>query len=164
MNVEELAKMLNGSGAILGFDLGTKTIGLALCDPSWQVVTPLHTLSRSKFTQDAEALGKVVTSRNIRALVLGLPLNMDGTEGKRAQSTRSFARNLAPLLPLPLLLWDERLTSVAAQEQMFEAGLPRKQHQAQIDARAAALILQSALDQLHAVLRKAALAATSTGE
>ena len=165
MNVEELAAMLNGSGALLGLDLGTKTIGLAVCDPGWQVVTPLHTLARSKFTKDAENLCAVAASRNIRALVLGLPLNMDGSEGIRAQSTRSFARNLAGFLPLPLLFWDERLTSVAAKEQMYEAGLPKKQHQAQIDARAAAIILQSAVDQLHVELTKTCtLAGGAAGE
>ena len=135
-------------GRVLALDLGTKTIGLAVSDALHTIASPLETLKRTKFTKDAEALMQVVKHETIVALVLGLPLNMDGTEGPRAQSTRAFARNFAQHHELPLLLWDERLTTVAAERAMLDADLSRAKRAQSIDAVAAGLILQNVLDRL----------------
>ena len=112
------------------------------------IATPYHTIRRTKFTADVAELAKLAARENICGLVLGLPLNMDGSEGPRAQSTRAFVRNMAGKLDLPVLLWDERLSSVAAEESMIEAGVKRDKRARHIDAVAAAIILQGALDRL----------------
>jgi putative holliday junction resolvase len=131
---------------ILGLDLGTKTIGLATADMAGRIATPRETLVRRKFTEDAAALVAFIARENIGLLVLGLPLNMDGTEGPRCQSTRAFARNLAKYTPLPVVFWDERLSTVAVNRVMLEADLSRAKRAANVDKLAAAYILQSLLD------------------
>ncbi len=139
---------LPGSGAIAGLDLGTKTIGVALSDLRRSVATPVMVIRREKFTQDAAQLLALLTGREARGIVLGLPLNMDGSEGPRAQSTRAFARNLEKLTPLPITFWDERLSTVAAERALLEADASRKRRKEVIDAVAAGYILQGALDRL----------------
>jgi putative Holliday junction resolvase len=145
---DELAPLLTWRSRLLGLDLGASTIGLATGTLDVGIATPLTTIRRTRFRQDAANLMALVARENIAALVLGLPLNMDGSEGSRAQSTRAFVRNLAPFAPPPILLFDERLTSAAANDGMKEAGLSRRNREAMIDAAAAAIILQDALDRL----------------
>ncbi|MDJ0613774.1 MAG: Holliday junction resolvase RuvX [Rhizobiaceae bacterium] len=130
-------------------DLGTKTIGIAFSDIGLTIATARETLIRSKFTKDANAILKMVDAENVFAIILGLPLNMDGTEGPRAQSTRAFARNLGKLTELPILFQDERLSTYAAEQAMLEADMSRKKRNQKIDAVAAAVILQAALDRLN---------------
>lgn len=145
---EEFATILPDFGAIAGLDLGTVTIGVALSDLMRGVATPTETIKRKKFGIDAAALLKLTTSRDIKGLVLGLPRNMDGSEGPRAQATRAFARNLERLTPLPITFWDERLSTVAAQRAMLEADLSRKRRAELVDHVAAGFILQGLLDRL----------------
>ncbi|HBD91204.1 MAG TPA: Holliday junction resolvase RuvX [Gemmobacter sp.] len=152
----EFAATLPRMQPVAGLDLGTKTIGVAVSDLMCGVATPLLTIRREKFTQDAEQLLKLVAERRIAALVLGLPRNMDGSEGPRAQSTRAFARNLLRLHPLPILLWDERLSTVAAERALLEADTSRKRRAEVIDHVAAGFILQGALDRLAHIRREAA--------
>mgnify|MGYP001823987439 CR=1 FL=1 len=134
--------------AIAGLDLGTVTIGVAVSDGMRQVATPLETIKRKKFGLDAQRLLDICTQRNIAGLVLGLPLNMDGSEGPRCQSTRAFARNLEKLTDLPISFWDERLSTVAAERALLEADTSRKRRAEVIDHVAASYILQGALDRL----------------
>lgn len=134
--------------AVMGLDLGTKTIGVAVSDSFQTVATPLETVKRRKFTQDAERLLQIIAERSIGAIVLGLPLNMDGTEGPRSQSTRAFARNLEKLSALPIAFWDERLSTVAAERALLEADTSRKRRSEVIDHVAASYILQGVLDRL----------------
>lgn len=134
-------------GPLLGLDLGTKTIGVAISDSLRQVASPHKTIRREKFTLDVEALFKLVAEREAVGFVLGLPRNMDGSEGPRAQSTRAFARNLLKLHPLPILFWDERLSTVAAERALLEADTSRKRRSEVIDSVAAGYILQGALDR-----------------
>ena len=145
---EEFAATLPSFGAVAGLDLGTTTIGVALSDLMRGVATPTETIKRKKFGIDAAALLKLATSRDVKGLVLGLPLNMDGSEGPRAQATRAFARNLEKLTPLPITFWDERLSTVAAERAMLEADLSRKRRAELIDHVAAGFILQGMLDRL----------------
>ena len=135
-------------GALVGLDLGTKTIGVAMSDGLRSVATPMETVKRKKFTLDAQALLKIFASRDTCGIVLGLPRNMDGSEGPRAQSTRAFARNLAGLTPLPMLFWDERLSTVAAERALLEADTSRAKRGEVIDHVAAGFILQGVLDGL----------------
>lgn len=146
--IEEFAAALPRSGAIAGLDLGTKTIGVAVSDGLRQVATPLTVIRRQKFTLDAAELLRIVDDRGLVGIVLGLPRNMDGTEGPRAQSTRAFARNLERLTPLPLSFWDERLSTVAAERALLEADTSRRKRAEVIDQVAAGYILQGALDRL----------------
>jgi len=146
--ITELATTLPRVGALAGLDLGTKTIGVAVSDTLRGIATPLRTIRREKFTLDAAELLKIVAERQIAGLVLGLPVNMDGSEGPRAQSTRAFARNLEKLTPLPIAFWDERLSTVAAERAMLEADLSRKRRAELVDHVAAGFILQGALDRL----------------
>ena len=146
--IEELAQILPRAGAIAGLDLGTKTLGVAVSDGLRGVASPLTTIKRSKFTADAQALLKVAEDRSLVALILGLPRNMDGSEGPRAQSTRAFARNLERLTPLPISFWDERLSTVAAERALLEGDTSRKRRAEVIDQVAAGYILQGALDRL----------------
>ena len=145
---EEFAATLPDYGAIAGLDLGTTTIGVALSDLMRGVATPIETIRRKKFGVDAAALLKLTTEREVKGLVLGMPLNMDGSEGPRAQATRAFARNLEKLTSLPITFWDERLSTVAAERAMLEADLSRKRRAELIDHVAAGFILQGLLDRL----------------
>lgn len=145
---EAFANALGGSGRLLGLDLGTKTIGVAICDDRWSIASPRTTLRRSKFSKDAEALIALMDAERITGLVLGFPVNMDGSEGPRCQATRAFQRNFEKLRPVPILMWDERLSTVAAERAMLEADLSRRKRAQNIDQIAAALILQSAVDAL----------------
>jgi putative Holliday junction resolvase len=148
---EDFAAALPPMQAIAGLDFGDKTIGVAVSDTFLSVATPLETIRRKKFGADAEALAAIVAARNIRGLVLGLPRNMDGTEGPRCQSTRAFARNLTRLpafADLPITFWDERLSTVAAQRALLEADTSRRRRAEVIDHVAAGYILQGALDRL----------------
>lgn len=145
---ESFARALPGHAAIAGLDLGEKTIGVAVSDTFRQVATPLETIRRTKFTTDAEALLAIAGKRGLGGIVLGLPRNMDGSEGPRCQSTRAFARNLTRLTDLPISFWDERLSTVAAERVLLEADTSRKRRAEVIDHVAAAFILQGALDRL----------------
>lgn len=133
---------------LLGLDLGTKTIGLALSDVERRIATPLETIQRVKFGQDAAALLKIAERHRIAGLVIGLPLNMDGTEGPRAQSTRAFVRNLAALTALPIVFWDERMSTLAVTRTLLDADASRARRAAVVDKMAAGYILQGALDRL----------------
>jgi len=146
--IEDFAAALPRTGAVAGLDLGTKTIGVAVSDGLRQVATPLTVIRRQKFTLDASELLRIVEERGLVGIVLGLPRNMDGTEGPRAQSTRAFARNLERLTPLPLSFWDERLSTVAAERALLEADASRRKRAEVIDQVAAGYILQGALDRL----------------
>ncbi|MCQ0969076.1 Holliday junction resolvase RuvX (plasmid) [Paracoccus sp. TK19116] len=146
--MEDFARAIPAVGAIAGLDLGTKTIGVAVSDGLRQVSSPLKTIKRLKFTLDATALLAIAAERNLAGLVLGLPLNMDGSEGPRAQSTRAFARNLERMTPLPISFWDERLSTVAAERALLEGDTSRRRRAEVIDQVAAGLILQGALDRL----------------
>ena len=136
------------AGKILGLDLGTKTIGVAVSDGMRYSATPLETIKRTKFTQDAERIIALVAENQAVAIILGLPLNMDGTEGPRVQSTRAFARNLSQKLDLPIAFWDERLSTSAVTRMMIEADLRRDRRAEVVDKLAASYILQGALDRL----------------
>jgi putative Holliday junction resolvase len=146
--IEDLAPLLAQEARLLGIDLGSKTIGLALSDVTRSVATPLKTLKRGKFTEDAKAIAEIVEKNQIGGLVIGLPLNLDGSEGPRAQSTRAFARNLAPHLEVPIVFWDERLSTAAVERHLIEADASRKRRSEVIDRMAAAYILQGALERL----------------
>jgi putative Holliday junction resolvase len=135
-------------GALIGLDLGTKTIGVAASDPDRRLATAVETIAREKFARDAARLLALAEERRAVGLVLGLPVNMDGSEGPRAQSTRSFARNLAGLTGLPIALWDERLSTAAVERALIAADASRAKRAQVIDAHAAAYILQGALDRL----------------
>ena len=139
---------LPATGKIMGLDLGTKTIGVAIYDAMRYSATPIETIRRTKFTQDAEQIVELARKNQVVAIVLGLPLNMDGSEGPRVQSTRAFARNLARILPLPLAFWDERLSTSAVTRMMIEADLRRDRRAEVVDKLAASYILQGALDRL----------------
>jgi putative Holliday junction resolvase len=136
-----------GGGKLAGLDVGTKTIGLATCDAGWSFAGPARTLRRTKFTQDLEALRAFLTEEKAVGLVVGLPLNMDGSDSPRTQSVRAFARNLAPL-DLPLLLWDERWSTQAVERAMVSADVSRAKRAEAVDKLAAAHILQGAIDAL----------------
>ena len=136
------------AGALLGLDVGTKTIGVAICDPRQVIASALETIMRKKFREDAVRLLALADGNGVTGLVIGLPRNLDGSEGPRAQSTRAFARNLAALTELPILFWDERLSTVAAERALLEADASRKRRAEVIDKLAAAYILQGALDRL----------------
>lgn len=146
-DVTRLAGLVRGE-RLLGFDLGTKTIGLALSDVERRLASPLETLARGKFTADAAHIIAITVRYGVGGLVLGLPLNMDGSEGPRAQATRAFARNLVRSLPLPLAFWDERLSTAAVTRSLIEADASRSRRAAVVDRMAAAYILQGALDRL----------------
>lgn len=134
--------------SLMGLDLGTKTIGLAISDRRWSIASPIQTLKRKKFGVDANALLRLSKERDVTGFVLGLPRNMDGSEGARCQSTRAFARNLAQLTELAITFWDERLSTVAAERALLEADTSRAKRAEVIDHVAAGYILQGALDRL----------------
>ncbi|PPB81601.1 putative Holliday junction resolvase [Albidovulum inexpectatum] len=153
--LEKFAAALPASRPVAGLDLGTKTIGVAISDPRLSVATPLRTIRRTKFTADAQELLGLCEERQIAGLILGLPRNMDGSEGPRCQSTRAFARNLSRLTELPITFWDERLSTVAAERALLEADTSRKRRAEVIDHVAAGFILQGAIDRI-AFLRRSA--------
>jgi putative Holliday junction resolvase len=146
LSLAEFAEVVP-QGRLAGLDVGTKTIGLATCDAGWSFATAVETLKRTKFTADLEKLKAFIAKHAIAGLVVGLPLNMDGTDSPRTQSVRAFARNLAPLV-LPILLWDERWSTVAVERAMIEADMSRARRAEKVDAHAAAHILQGAIDAL----------------
>jgi putative Holliday junction resolvase len=152
--IEAFVEALPRSGAVAGLDFGEKTIGYAVSDGLRNIATPLLTIRRVKFTLDAAELIKHLEVRAIVGIVLGLPLNMDGSEGPRAQATRAFARNLSKLCPLPIAFWDERLSTVAAERALLEADTSRKRRSEVIDHVAAGYILQGALDRMSNIMRE----------
>ena len=140
---------------VMGLDLGTKTIGLALSDVERRISSPLETIRRTKFQADAAALLQHIAHHKIGALIIGLPLNMDGSEGPRVQSTRAFVRNLAKLTPVPIHYWDERLSTAAVTRTLLEADTSRARRAELVDKMAAAYILQGALDRLQRLVPQA---------
>ena len=147
-DIAEFGAALPRHGAVAGLDLGTQTIGVAVSDGFRRVATPLETVKRKKFRDDSRRLAEIIAKRGIVGLVLGLPLNMDGSEGPRCQSTRAFARNFDQLGDMPIAFWDERLSTVAAERALLEADTTRKRRSEVIDHVAASYILQGALDRL----------------
>jgi putative Holliday junction resolvase len=143
----EFREALPDGGVLLGLDLGTQTIGTAFCDAGWRFASAGKTLPRGKFARDRAALESLVAERRAKGLVIGLPLNMDGTAGPRAQASRAYARNLAPL-GLPMLLWDERWSTASAERAMIDQDMSRARRAERIDSHAAAVILQAAIDRL----------------
>ena len=143
----EFAAALPDGGKLAGLDVGTRTIGLGICDAGWHFAGPVETIRRTKFTADLEALRRFVGKESIAGIVVGLPLNMDGSDSPRTQSVRAFARNLAPLA-LPVLLWDERWSTQAVERAMIAADVSRAKRAEKVDALAAAHILQGAIDAL----------------
>jgi putative Holliday junction resolvase len=143
----DFAAHFPSGGRLAGLDVGTKTIGVATCDVNWSFATPDKTIIRKKFSADLVTLQAVLTAHGIVGLVVGLPLNMDGTDSPRTQSTRAFARNLLPL-GLPILLWDERWSTAAVERAMIAADVSRAKRAERIDSAAAAFILQGAIDAM----------------
>jgi putative Holliday junction resolvase len=144
----DAAPLLPPRGALIGLDLGTKTIGVATSDPDRRLATVVETIARKTFTADAARILALAAERKAAGIVLGLPVNMDGTEGPRAQSTRAFARNLAKLTEMPIALWDERLSTAAVERELIASDVSRARRKAVIDQHAAVFILQGALDRL----------------
>ena len=149
-NPTELPKMLGQGQRLLGIDLGEKTIGLALSDPGRIIASPLETLRRTRFSSDVETLLALMAEHGVGALVIGLPLNMDGSEGPRCQSVRQFADNLLEKMDIPIAFWDERLSTVAVTRTLLEADMSRKRRAEVVDKMAASYILQGALDRMKA--------------
>ena len=143
----EFRDALPEGGRLLGLDVGTKTVGLALCDAGWTIATPAELIRRGKFTADLEKLRSLAEAQQVKGLVVGLPLNLDGSDSPRTQSVRAFARNLAPL-GLPILLWDERWSTQAVTRTLLDADASRARRAELVDKMAAAYILQGALDAL----------------
>ena len=143
----DFAALFPSGGRLAGLDVGTKTIGVATCDVNWSFATPDKTIIRKKFSTDLETLKAVLAAHSIVGLVVGLPLNMDGSDSPRTQSTRAFARNLLPL-DLPILLWDERWSTAAVERAMIAADVSRAKRAERIDSAAAAFILQGAIDAM----------------
>ncbi|MCA3570272.1 Holliday junction resolvase RuvX [Bradyrhizobium sp.] len=148
LDVAAFRELLPDGGRLAGLDVGTKTIGVATCDAGWSFATPLETIRRTKFTADLALLQALLAKERIKGLVIGLPLSMDGTDSPRTQSTRAFARNVEGPLALPVLLWDERWSTVAVERMMIEADLSRAKRADAVDKLAAAHILQGAIDAL----------------
>ncbi len=157
-DLDSFVASLPQNRAIAGLDLGDKTIGVALSDLRRGVATPIEVIRREKFTLDAERLLTLLAARGAYGIVLGLPLNMDGSEGPRVQSTRAFARNLLRLTDLPITFWDERLSTVAAERALLEADTSRKRRKEVIDQVAAGYILQGALDRMAHMAKQAGTA------
>ena len=147
VSLQEMAASVKTGDRLLGLDLGAKTIGLALSDVMRSIATPKETIRRTKFTKDAEALITIIKEEGVGALVLGFPLSMDGTEGPRCQSTRQFAANLLEKIDIPIVFWDERLSSAAVERVLIgDVDMTRKRRRNVVDKAAAAYILQGALD------------------
>ena len=151
-NFIEFVSLLPRFKSLIGLDLGTKTIGIAVSDTLWSVATPRETIKRKKFGLDCDALDIIFNSTDTGGIILGLPMNMDGSEGPRCQATRAFARNLSLRCPIPIAFWDERLSSIAAERAMLEADMSRAKRADNIDHVAASLILQGALDRIGNIL------------
>jgi len=151
ISIEDLPPHLDRDARLLGLDVGTKTIGMALSDVTRSVATPFDTIRRTKFTADAKTIREVVEKNQVGALVIGFPLNLDGSEGPRAQSTRAFARNLAAHVEVPMVFWDERLSTAAVERHLIEADVSRKRRAELVDRMAAAYILQGALERLRRI-------------
>ena len=148
LELMEAAALLPARGALIGLDLGTKTIGVAASDPDRRVAAPVETIARKRLSLDAQRISTLATERRAVGYVLGLPVNMDGTEGPRAQATRAFARNFARLTELPIALWDERLSTAAVERALIAADASRAKRKSVIDQHAATYILQGALERL----------------
>lgn len=148
LTVTDAAEILPPRGSLLGLDLGTKTIGIASSDPDRRIAAPVETIARKQFTPDAMRILQLASARGAVGFVLGLPVNMDGSEGPRAQASRAFARNLAKLTELPITLWDERLSTAAVERDMIATDMSRARRAEVIDQQAAVFILQGALDRL----------------
>jgi putative Holliday junction resolvase len=146
-NAAEFRAALPGGGGLLGLDLGTQTIGTAFCDAGWRFASPGKTLKRGKFGADKALLQALIAERSLKGVVIGLPLNMDGSAGPRVQSSRAYARNLA-VIGLPILLWDERWSTVGAERGLLDQDMSRAKRAERIDSAAAAVILQGAIDAL----------------
>ncbi len=146
--LNKAAALLPERGGLIGLDLGTKTIGVASSDPDRRLAAPVETIARTRFERDVRRILELAAERRAAGIVLGLPINMDGTEGPRAQSTRAFARNLAKLTGLPIALWDERLSTAAVERALIATDMSRARRKAVIDQHAATYILQGALDRL----------------
>lgn len=151
LTIEELAETLQPAQAIAGLDLGTKTIGLSMSDLSRRFATPRPVLKRVKFTRDAEVLLAFAEKEKVAAFIIGLPMNMDGSAGPRAQATRAFVRTMGEKTALPFIFWDERLSTVAAERALLEMDVSRAKRAERIDSAAASFILQGALDRLSAL-------------
>lgn len=151
-NFIEFVSLLPRFKSLIGLDLGTKTIGIAVSDTLWSVATPRETIKRKKFGLDCDALDIIFNSTDTGGIILGLPMNMDGSEGPRCQATRAFARNLSLRCPIPIAFWDERLSSIAAERAMLEADMSRAKRADNIDHVAASFILQGALDRIRNIL------------
>lgn len=146
----QFAAVLPDGGALIGLDVGTKTIGTAFCDAGWSFASPADLIRRTKFQKDKATLEAAIATRQARGMVIGLPRNLDGSEGPRAQASRAFARNMEPL-GLPILLWDERWSTMAVEREMIAADMSRAKRAEKIDSGAAAWILQGAIDALVAL-------------
>ena len=151
VTIEELLPLLSGGGTVAGLDLGDKTIGIAVSDRSLAFAHPRPVIRRRKFSTDATELLAVLAKEDVRAIAIGLPVNMDGTEGPRVQASRAFVRNMTRLTELPFVFWDERLSTVAAERALIEMDVSRKKREGRIDSAAAAFILQGVLDRLQAL-------------
>ncbi|WOC17340.1 Holliday junction resolvase RuvX [Pseudochrobactrum sp. MP213Fo] len=154
--IEQLATDLSYGQLVAGLDLGTKTIGIAISDLSYSFAHPRPVLKRTKFTQDAQELLELLKKEKVAAAVIGLPVNMDGSEGPRVQATRAFVRNMEKLTDIPFIYWDERLSTVAAQRALIGMDVSRAKRAERIDSAAASFILQGALDRLHRLQSDAA--------
>src|SRR6201997_4375666 len=148
LSLADAVAVLPPRGALIGLDLGSKTIGVAASDPDRRIAAPVETISRQRFNLEAQRILELAGERRAAGFVLGLPINMDGSEGPRAQATRAFARNLARLTELPIALWDERLSTAAVERALIAADASRAARKKVIDQHAAAYILQGALDRL----------------
>ena len=153
-SIEEFIGNIGLDGALMGLDLGEKTIGVAVSDTRQSVATGIKTIKRTKFQQDLKLLMQVIGGREIKGVILGLPKNMNGTEGPRCQSTRAFAKNMSVTVPLPITFWDERLSTVAAERSLIEANASRRRRAEVIDYVAASFILQGVLDRVTAIKKK----------
>ena len=151
ISLNQLAGKVEEEERLLGLDVGTKTVGLALSDVTRKIATPFETLRRTRFTADAQKILAIAATHGVGGLVVGLPINLDGSEGPRSQSVRAFARNLSRLSDLPLVLWDERLSTQAAERALLAADASRRRRAEVIDKMAAAYILQGALDRLNSM-------------
>lgn len=151
IDIAEVAELATPGSKLAGIDLGTKTIGLAISDAGLSFAHPRPVILRKKFTLDAQALLSVVEKENVVAIVIGLPVNMDGSEGPRVQATRAFVRNMEKLMAIPFVYWDERLSTVAAERTLIEMDVSRRKREDRIDSAAAAFILQGALDRVRSL-------------
>ncbi|MHA1540247.1 MAG: Holliday junction resolvase RuvX [Alphaproteobacteria bacterium] len=147
-NLNEVKKLLKPRQRLLGLDVGTKTIGLALSDTGLMIGSPHSTIARTKFTKDFEILEKIIEEMGVGGLIIGLPVNMDGTDGPKCQSVRSLGNNILEKRDMPIAFWDERLSTVAAEKAMLEGDMTRAKRQKRIDKIAATIILQGALDMI----------------